>query len=67
MAYETVPGAKGPAPQLAYSNLAPSHTALRANKTIYSVNPACPGEFKHGDSFVKWGYLGTWEKKTSRS
>lgn len=54
MAYGTVPGAKGPAPQLAYSNLAPSHTALRANKLfIYSVNSACPGEFKHGDSFCE--------------
>lgn len=54
MAYRTVPGAKGPAPQLAYSNLAPSHTALRANKLfIYPVNSDCPGEFKHGDSFCE--------------
>lgn len=53
-AYGTVPGAKGPAPQLAYSNLASSHTALRANKLfIYSVNSACAGEFKHGDSFCE--------------
>lgn len=45
---------RGQAPQLAYSNLAPSHTALRANKLfIYSVNSACPGEFKHGDSFCE--------------
>lgn len=45
---------KGPAPWLAYSSLALSHTALGTqNKqtwSIYSVNPACLGELKHGES-----------------
>lgn len=51
---ERASGVKGTALGLAYSSLAPSHMALKANKLFsYSVASACPGTFKHGDSSCK--------------
>lgn len=67
MGYGTASGVKGPPPRLAYSNPAPSHTALRANKLFIQWTQLVQVNSNVRTGLVKWGYLRAREKKTSRS